>query len=451
MGDYSDLGQGSGAEILCHHMTPDAHPGVILQARAKDVIPALRQEFNRGFRPARYRHMLHSLDACLRSHVGFRVAETPCFFPKTLLNELANIGSQLTARLVTDKDYLSASRKAIPEQFRAAAESAHPHFMTADFGLVREPDGSLAPRLVELQAFPSVFGYQFILNEVYRTSYELDPSLEYFLGGHDAASFWKLFGKVILGGHDPEQVVLTEVEPEQQKTYPDFKVTAERLGIRIVDIAQLVPQTSPGKLPRLCYRTGSRLVPIRRIYNRAIVDELVRKRIELPFDFREEFDVEWAGHPNWYFHISKFSIPFLDHPAVPPAVFLSDWFVGKGRDKLPSDRSNWILKPLYSFAGKGIQFAPTDEDVAAIPAKARSEYLLQERVNFEPIIETPYGPTQAEIRILYLRPDGGELQPVLSLVRLGRGKMMGVDHNRDMEWVGASAAFYPQSPAIQNK
>ncbi len=406
------------------------------------VIRSLRQDFNSRFRPETYRRFLHNLDACVRTHVSFRVAETPAFFPKELLDEMANIGAELTHRLVEDRSYLAASARAIPEAWRAADETPHPHFMTVDFGLVRDAAGSLRPTLVELQAFPSVYAYQFVLAESYRTAFTLDSSLDYYLGGHTEASFWKLMHKVIIGNHDPKSVVLAEVDPLDQKTLPDFQVTADRLGLTIVDIAQLVPEDRPGKLPRLCYRDGKRLVPIHRIYNRAIVDELIQKKVHLPFDYRESFDVEWAGHPNWYFHISKFSIPYLDHPSVPPAVFLDDWFRGKGREKLPADREHWILKPLFSFAGKGIQFAPTDDDLGAIPAGQRHNYLLQQRVKFEPVIETPHGLTQPEIRILYLWPDGVELQPVMPLVRLGRGKMMGVDHNRDLEWVGASAGFY---------
>jgi hypothetical protein len=100
---------------------------------------------------------------------------------------------------------------------------------------------------------------------------------------------------------------------------------------------------------------------------------------------------------------------------------------------------------LFSFAGKGIQFEPAQAQLEAIPPDSRKEFLLQQRMRFEPTIETPCGPTQAEIRILYLWPDAGKLTPALSLVRLGRGKMMGVDHNKDLEWVGASAAFFLQN------
>jgi hypothetical protein len=407
------------------------------------VISSLRRDFNRRYRPENYPALLTRLHSAVGAPIEFRVAETPCFFPSELMHQAAAIGSELTSMLVGNHSYLEASARAIPWAFRMPGETPHPHFMTADFGLVRTAGGELELRLVELQAFPSVFGYQSVLSKAYREIFDLDESLDNFLGGHTETSFWKLYSQVVLGGHDPENVILTEVDPHHQKTLPDFLVTAERLGIPIVDITELVRIAQPGHLPKLFRQSGGRLIPVHRIYNRAIVDEIVRREVQLPFDYREPLDVEWAGHPNWYFHISKFSIPYLDHPAVPRAVFLSDWMTGSGRDRLPSDRESLILKPLFSFAGKGIQFAPTDEDLFAIPDANRADYLLQERVHFEPTIETPFGLTQAEIRILYLWPDGGDMDPVLSLVRLGRGKMMGVDHNRDQEWVGGSAAFCP--------
>ncbi len=407
------------------------------------MIPSLRSDFNRRYRPELYRELLASLDSRAGTHIEFRVAETPCFFPMELMEHTAAIGAELTCMLARDQKYLRDSFGAIPAAFRMPNETPHPHFMTADFGLVRNAEGRLEPRLVELQAFPSVFAYQCLLAATYHEVYHLDDSLDPFLCGHTETSFWKLFSQVVLGGHDPENVVLCEVDPQHQKTLPDFLLTAERLGISIVDISELVRVERPGLLPKLYRREGQRLIPVHRIYNRAIVDEIVRRQVKLPFDYRESLDVEWAGHPNWYFHVSKFSIPYLNHAAVPPAAFLSDWMAGRGRERLPSDRDSLILKPLFSFAGKGIEFGPSDETLSSIPEAERNQYLLQQRVNFEPVIDTPFGPTQAEIRILYLWPDGGDLDPVLSLIRLCRGKMMGVDHNRNQEWVGGSAAFCP--------
>ncbi len=103
--------------------------------------------------------------------------------------------------------------------------------------------------------------------------------------------------------------------------------------------------------------------PSERIYNRAIVDELERKQVKLAFDWRDDLDVEWAGHPNWYFRISKFSIPYLQHASVPKT-----WFLDRLKE-IPADLENYALKPLYSFAGLGVIIAPKKEDIAAIPCR----------------------------------------------------------------------------------
>ena len=421
------------------------------------MIPELRQQFNRKFTPERYARMRSLLEHRSGCVVEFRVSETPVFVPASMLKRLAAYGAMLAHQLLGNADYLDAARNAIPRGYCVAGETAHPHFLTADFALVREPDGNLTPRLVEIQAFPSVFAFQELLCAAYREAFELPSGLESFLSGLDESSYWQLFARTVLGGHSPENVVLTEVDPLHQKTLPDFKLTAQRLGIAVVDIATVEPIRN-----KLHYRDAAgRLVPIHRIYNRAIADELIARQIRLPFELTRPWEVEWAGHPNWYFLISKFSIPWLSQndalrSIVPPAAFLSDFLAGQGRaaltqygvplpagDRPETAYRELLLKPLFSFAGKGIQFEPTEAQLEAVPAEQRDHYLLQRRMHFEPTIDTPCGVTQAEFRILYLWPDGGELTPALSLVRLGRGRMMGVDHNKNQEWVGASAAFFP--------
>jgi hypothetical protein len=402
------------------------------------MIEPFRSDFNARFTLEKYSELLRVLNRRTQTPIDFRVAETPCFFSAALMQTMVQAGIELTEQLLGNPRYMQSSAAAIPPEYRVPNQNAHPHFMTVDFGLVRDANGTLQPKLVELQAFPSLFGYQPVLAESYMEVFGLDASLQHRFGGMDEAAYRSLLRETIVGNHDPRNVVLAEIEPETQKTLPDFRVHERQLGIRTVDVAQLTRQ---GR--KLFYRDNAgKLVPIERIYNRVIVDELLRKNIDLPFDYRAELDVEWAGHPNWYFQISKFSIPHLDHPTVPAAVFLDDWFAGKGQDCLPADRSQWVFKPLYSFAGKGIQFGPTDAELAAIPVAERHNYLLQERLTFEPVIATPEGPTQAEIRILYVWPDGGKLTPMTSLVRMGRGLMMGVDHNRDRTWVGGSAGLF---------
>ena len=218
--------------------------------------------------------------------------------------------------------------------------------------------------------------------------------------------------------------MLLEIDPYNQKTLPDFLLTAQATGIRIADIRDV-------------RRKGEKLyldgIPIDRIYNRAIADEMIRLNTQATFRFDDELDVEWAGHPNWFFLISKFSLPYLNHATVPES-----WFLNK-IDEIPHNLEDYVLKPLYSFAGLGVKVGPTREDIDAIPARERAHYLLQRRMHFQPVIETPFGPTQAEVRVMYIWLD--ELTPVSLIIRMGRGKMMGVDHNRDMEWVGASAGF----------
>ena len=331
-------------------------------------------------------------------------------------------------QLVEDPAYREASGAAIPCEFNVPKESPRPLFIQADFGLVRSPSGEIEPRLVEIQGFPSLYAYQMLLLEVYRQSYELDPALGGFVDFADADSYLRTLRRAVVGDQDPENVVLLEIQPWEQKTLPDFTATEKLLGVHAVCITEV---KKGGR--RLFYERDGRRIPIHRIYNRVIVDELVRKKLALPFSFRDELEVEWAGHPNWFFRISKFSIPHLRHPYVPRAWFL---------DRLPhwpAHLEGYVLKPLFSFAGLGILVGPSRADLEAIPAEGRSEYLLQERMRFEPVIATPYGPTQAELRIMFIWLDELVAGPVI--VRMGRGKMMGVDHNRDLEWVGASAAF----------
>ena len=395
------------------------------------MIPVLREEFNRNFTPQKYQGFLDSLAQVCGTAISFRVSETPCFVPKALLDQMAVYGSELVTQLLNSPKYMRVSEMTVPPEYNVANESIRPMFVSVDFGLVRNAKGGLDPKLVELQAFPSLYGYQAISAQEYIDSYGLSKELGIYLSGYNHVSYSQLMRESIVGPHDPENVILMEIDPLHQKTLPDFLITQKELGIAIVDVMSLEKR---GK--KLYYPKDGREIEVQRIYNRCIVDELETKGIKLPFDLRHELDVEWAGHPNWYFRISKFSIPYLDHPCVPRTWFLDE------NPTVPDDNQNYILKPLYSFAGSGIKFAPTEADIDAIPAGERHNYILQERMRFEPVIRTPHGLTQMEIRIMYVWPEGGELTAVLPLVRMGRGVMMGVDHNRDLEWVGGSSALW---------
>src|SRR5208337_4137197 len=392
------------------------------------MIAALRREFNAAFTPEKYERLRREMTSRCGMEVPFALCETPCFFPDALVSRMGEDGKALIRQLVENPEYRARSEASIPAKFRVPNESPHPMFIQVDFGLVRDSAGELQPKLVELQAFPSLYAYQPVLAQAYIDVFGLDAKLRYFLSGLDSAAYRRLLQDAIVAGHDPANVVLMEVHPEEQKTRPDFLLTEKLLGIRTVCITEIRKQ---GR--RLFYEERGKLVPIARIYNRAIVDELNRKGVSLPFDFRDELDVEWAGHPNWYFRISKYSIPYLNHPSVPRTWFLDQL------TEVPADLENFVLKPLYSFAGLGVVIAPLRGDIEAIPATQRSAYILQERMNFTPVVETPHGATKVELRIMYVWLD--QLVPVLTIVRMGRGLMMGVDHNKNMAWVGSSAAL----------
>ena len=393
------------------------------------MVLALRQQFNAGYSAAKYRTLLKRLEDHCGTPVKFRVSETPCFLPKPLLDRMCRVGKELVQQLVGDPEYHARSSQSIPSEFNVPNEAPHPTFVQVDFGLVRDQHGELQPKLVELQAFPSLYGYQAVLCESYIEAFGLDRRLKYLLSGLDKQSYVRLLREAVIAKHDPQNVILMEIDPLHQKTLPDFIVTEKMLGIKTVCITHIKKH---GR--RLYYESNGRQIPICRIYNRAIVDELERKGVKPAFDFRDDLDVEWAGHPNWYFRISKYSIPHLQHEFVPKTWFLDQLL------HAPDDLENYALKPLYSFAGLGVVIGPTKQDLAAIPIEKRSQYILQERLHFEPVIETPHGKTKAEIRVMYLWLE--QMFSVMTIIRMGRGLQMGVDHNRDLEWVGSSAGLY---------
>ncbi len=398
------------------------------------MIPALRTRWNAQYTEAGYRAFVDAVTRRVGCPIEFRLSETPCFFPQALLDELVDASQTMVSQLLGNPAYRTAADAMVPERFRLAHGEDLPTCVQVDFGLVRQSDGRVEGRLVELQAFPSLYGFQMALAEKASGAFFGSEAAEkgtrrLFLGSLDPDSYVALMRKVLVGPHDPVNVVLMEIQPHKQKTRPDFLVTEQTWGIRAVDTTEIIKD---GR--RLFYTRDGVLTPIHRIYNRVIPDELERSGAPMPFDYRDELDVEWMGGPDWFFRISKFSIPWLRHPWVPKTMFLSDV------TEMPADRDNWLLKPLFSFAGGGIMFSPTDADIAAIPTDQRDLYVLQERVAFTPVIETPAGPTQAELRIMMVR-DGDGYRAVLPLVRMGRGKMMGVDHNKGLAFVGAAAAI----------
>ena len=394
------------------------------------MIKELRTDFNRQWTVGRYRRLLERLDSRCGAHVSFRVCETPVFVPADLIRLMEQSGGEVMEQLVGNAAYMAASDQAIPSRFKVPREDPHPLFATVDFGIEQSPAGRLAPRLIGLQGFPSLYACQPVLCQEYGAVYDLAPGLNQYAAGMEADNYGMLFRAAVLGNRAPENVVLMEIDPLQQKTLPDFLLTAKLCGISIVNVRDIVR-----KRRKLYYKKGATLIPVDRIYNRMIPEDMERSGARLPFRLKDDIEVEWAGHPNWLFRMSRFSLPFVKHPTVAKTMFLSDVTVP------PGDLRDWVLKPLFSFAGGGVKVSPARFNIDSVTGPRRQEYILQERVEYAGVVDTPAGPAKAEIRILYIWRE--HPVPVLNLVRLGRGTMMGVDQNKHMDWVGSSAGLWP--------
>ena len=382
------------------------------------MIPSLRRKFNEEFTERKYAQFLALLEQRTGGSPQFQHNESPCFFDPALISKMERYGKQMVETLLADPAYRKAADRAIPSAYNVPRENSVPLFIQADFGL----DENQEPKLVELQGFPSLYAYQPVLTSCYRDAYGID--LPYLPGSLTLDEYHALLRRAIVGDHAPENVVLMEIDPSRQKTSADLRLTDKICGIKTVDVTQI------SKQGRRLYHAG---VPIHRIFNRVVIDELERRQIAMQFDFRDDLDVEWAGHPNWFFRLSKFSLPFMKHPAVPETRFLDEL------DRV-DDPANLVLKPLFSFAGRGVVVGPSAEEIEAVRGHG---YIVQDRVNFKPVIDTPQGLAKLEVRVMYIWLD--TLRAVNTIVRTGRGNQMGVDHNKNMRWVGASAAFFNSS------
>ena len=397
------------------------------------MIEPLRTAFNATWTERAYEAYKERLAESAGSPIGFRLCESPVFLPPPLRDEMVQ-GALEIWDLLMRPAALERSKAAVPPEFDVPGSDDHPLFAQADFAVV-EAEGRLAPRLIELQGFPSLYAFQLLQG---RLCLAMVPAghgepLEFLLGGLDDVGYRRVVGDAILGGLPAENVVLLDLDPPGQGTYPDFAATEKLFGIRAVCPTDL---TKSGR--ELWYERDGKRTRILRVYNRLIVDEIVEKKVLLPFRFTEELDVQWAGHPNWFFRWSKHALPGLAHPLVPEARLLSDF------DRLPDDLERWVLKPLFSFSGSGVKVDVTPEDLAAVPEKERASTLLMRKVDYAPVVATPDGGrSKVEVRVMFVWRDGRPM-PVTTLARLSRGQMMGVKFNRDKTWVGSTSCLWPR-------
>lgn len=392
------------------------------------MIREARDKFNENYSAEKYTNFLKAVEKDYPP-IEFRLAETPVFIPDDLKSVLIQAGEQIV-EFIKRPGFKAITKNSIPFEWEVPFENSHPHFLTLDFGITKDEGGNLMPMLIEMQGFPSLYGFQMHLANNYKEAYQLDPKFTPYFNGLNNESYIALLKRVILGDHQPHQVVLMDINADKQKTAIDFNITAKHLGIKIISLEDIFKEDN-----HICYRENGVNVVIKRIYNRLIFDE-VKDHVSLfkeCFDPREIIDVEWMTHPNWFYRVSKYTMPFLESEFVPESFFLNEV------KTLPPDLENYVLKPLFSFAGMGVIIDVSKTDVEKI--EDPENWILQRKVAYEPVLRAPDGGVKAEIRLMYLWPDGEEPILAINLARLSRGKMIGVRYNKDFDWVGGTVGL----------
>ncbi|HSF53404.1 MAG TPA: hypothetical protein VLA71_06610 [Algoriphagus sp.] len=394
------------------------------------MIESSRRQFNEAFSQEKYQAFLQDIASDFDYAPTFRIAETPFFIPKNLKNQIFE-GCHQVIDFIKRPDFKKLTQRSIELNTSVPNEDAHTQFLAIDFGICEE-DGQIIPKLIEVQGFPSIFNFQYNLYRKILNYYPFLNELSPYPDGMDEDRYFELLKRVIFGKFEPQEVVLLEIEPEKQNTKIDFYYAKRDLGIPVVCVTEVRKE---GK--QLFYKNeNGEKVQIKRIYNRVIFDELnVRKDLQLDFSFEEELEVEWAGHPNWYTRISKFILPYLHGPYFIETTLLSDL------KSVPEDLENYVLKPLFSFSGAGVIFHVKKEDVEEIIEK--DLYILQKKVHYVPVVQSPDGKVKVEVRVLCLWPEEDDSPTIVgNLVRLSRGEMIGVKFNRDKDWVGGSIGLF---------
>ena len=217
-----------------------------------------RQVFNANFSKAKYQTFLKQLDEGF-PEITFRVAESPIFISDDLKQKLITAGNEIIA-LIKQENFKELTKKAIPSQWSVPNENDHPHFLTFDFGLCKDENGEISPMLIEMQGFPSLYGFQAHLANTYKEIYGLAENLTPYFNGLTEESYFELLQKVIVGSHQPHEVVLMDVDAKNQKTAIDFYATANKIGIKILALDEIKKE---GK--QLFYIEDNEKIQIKRI------------------------------------------------------------------------------------------------------------------------------------------------------------------------------------------
>ena len=399
------------------------------------MIASTRANYNKTFTPERYLAFKQAINAIYGHTLPFRLAETPIFVPKLLKERLIEACEEISQTIYHPKFKEWSEGAFDGGDLKVPGEDDHTLFLQMDFGVCLDENGQLIPQLIEVQGFPSLYFFQELLAKKFQEYFEVPDNYSCYFGGLDATNYLNLLKKAIIGNSDPKNVVLLEIEPEKQATYIDFLCAEACLGLKVLGVSEL---KKDGTALYYLDENGAKIA-VHKIFNRVIFDELLQRNdLERTFSFKDEVEVEWIGHPNWFYRISKYILPLLKSKYAPQSFYLDQL------DAYPTDLENYVLKPLFSFAGAGVNLHINAEILDAIPNK--ENYIIQKKVKYEPVLATNNGESaKCEIRMLMLWEKGAAKATIINnLARITKGEMVGVKYNKNKDWVGASVAFFEQ-------
>jgi hypothetical protein len=398
------------------------------------MISSIRAEYNRAFTSEKYDAFLADVNQLHPGVLGFRICETPVFIPAEFKHRLMDAGEEVLG-ILEQPDFQKRTRSAIPPGRYVPGQNERPEFIALDFAVCLDGEERPIPRLVELRGFPTINALQPVLASSYQKHFRIPEGFSPYLNGYDENSYWDLLGELILAGHNPREVILLETESDSQKARIDFYLTQDRLGVEPVAVSEL---EKAGR--KLYYRRGKQKIRVRRIYNRLVFEDLGSrgKAARRPAAIaRRRMDVEWVSHPNWFFRVSKFLLPLMDSRYVPRAYFLHKLEV------IPARLQDYVLRPLSSPAGRGFIAGLTRAGLEGIRDPQR--WILQKKVDYAPVVDTPDGKAGCEIRLMYYWKKGAP-RPVLAqnLCRLDSAGGPGASSHGTGGWTGTGICFFEQ-------
>jgi len=323
----------------------------------------------------------------------FKATSSEVFlFPKELKSELIEAATGITNQLFSSR-VLTLAESNITDNsnildFRSYKNLPEPYFMTID--LAYAPGGGTNFKLIEAQAFLSISHMFF---EHY--SKLLDLNRDVFLN----FEAYQHFLRKIQNNHS----ILLEDCPWEQKTAIDFHLLQKQASIEVLNFRGIL---------------GSHALKEKLIYNRLIFADLTAQEFaNAKISLSGLPNARWLHHPDWYYFVSKSSLPYITSPWAAQSFLVAD----KPLNFEPKSNA-WVLKPLFDYGCSGVNLNPSRTDIENVDAP--KEWLLQQKIELKHL---PGTELFGEIRVVLFNTDNG-WEPVMFFGRINDKPFLGSQH-----------------------